>query len=48
MRDIRLWGISGYFGHIGLFRSGDSGNYKAFVKNGNEMVEIKPTIRLTW
>lgn len=41
MRDIRLWGISGYFGHIGLFRSGDSGNYKAFVKNGNEMVEIK-------
>lgn len=47
VRDIRLWGISGYFGHIGLFRSGDTGNYKAFVKNGNAMIEIK-TVNQTY
>lgn len=43
--DIRLWGISGLFGHIGLFRNGDVGNYIAFVKDGNSMLEIKTTTK---
>jgi len=39
--DVRLWGISGLFGHIGLFWSKNTGRYSAFVKDGNSMIEIK-------
>lgn len=39
--DIRLWGISGLFGHIGWFWSKGVGRYLAFVKDGNSMLEIK-------
>lgn len=41
MSDVRLWGISGLFGHIGLFWNSNIGKYYAFVKDGNSMLEIK-------
>ena len=41
MSDIRLWGISGLFGHIGLFWNKGIGKYSVFVKDGNSMLEIK-------
>lgn len=41
MSDVRLWGISGLFGHIGLFWNSKIGKYSAFVKDGNSMLEIK-------
>lgn len=40
MSDVRLWGISGLFGHIGLFWNMSTGKYCAFVKDGNSMLEI--------
>lgn len=39
--DVRLCGISGLFGHIGLFRNSKSGRYYACVNNGSAMLEIK-------
>lgn len=41
MYDIRLWGISGLFGHIGWFWSLGSGKYFALVKNGDNMFVIE-------
>lgn len=39
--DIRLLGISGLFGHVGLFWNKDSGKYIALVKDGKSTVEIR-------
>lgn len=39
--DIRLLGISGLFGHIGLFWNKNSGKYIALVKDGKSTVEIR-------
>lgn len=41
MYDIRLWGISGLFGHIGWFWNNRLGKYFALVKNGNDMFIIE-------
>lgn len=41
MFDLRLWGISGLFGHLGWFWNRNTGKYFAFVKDGNSMLEIK-------
>ena len=41
MFDVRLWGISGLFGHIGVFWNKSIGKYTAFVKDGSSMLEIK-------
>lgn len=41
MWDVRLWGISGLFGHFGWFWNQRSGNYFAIANNGNNLVEIK-------
>lgn len=43
MSDVRLFGISGLFGHIGLFWNSQVGRYHAFVNNGNSMLEIRTT-----
>lgn len=39
--DIRIWGISGLFGHIGWFWNKQTGRFFALVKNGNSMLFIK-------
>lgn len=39
--DIRLWGISGLFGHFGWFWNQRSGSYFAIANNGNNLIEIK-------
>lgn len=39
--DIRLWGISGLFGHIGLFWNHSIGSYIAYVKNGDSMIVLR-------
>lgn len=39
--DIRLWGISGLFGHIGWFWNKRTGRFFALVKDGNAMFSIK-------
>lgn len=41
MTDVRVCGISGLFGHLGLFWNKNGGIYRAYVKNGNNMIEIK-------
>ena len=41
MYDIRLFGIGGLFGYIGLFRGNDIGRYCAYVNNGNNAFYIK-------
>lgn len=41
MWDVRLWGISGLFGHFGWFWNQRNGNYFAIANNGNNLVEIK-------
>ncbi len=43
LRDIRVWGIGGLFGQIGLFWNSDVGRYWAYVNNGQNMIEIKTT-----
>lgn len=45
MADIRLWGISGLFGHIGLFSNYASGKYHAYAKDGNNLIAIETTKR---
>lgn len=42
-QDIRAWGISGLFGHIGWFWNKATGRYFALVKDGDSMLEIKTT-----
>lgn len=44
-QDIRLWGISGLFGHIGFFRSSELGRYVAYAKDGNTLLSIKTKVR---
>lgn len=39
--DIRLWGISGLFGHIGLFSNQAMGRYHAYAKDGNNLITIE-------
>lgn len=39
--DIRLWGISGLFGHIGWFWNKKLGKYFALVKNEKDMFIIQ-------
>ena len=39
--DIRIWVISGLFGHIGWFQNKQEGRYFALVKDGNSMLTIK-------
>ena len=39
--DIRIWGISGLFGHIGWFWNKQIGRFFALVKDGNSMLVIK-------
>ncbi len=39
--DIRIWGISGLFGHIGWFWNKQTGRFFALVKDGNSMLFIK-------
>lgn len=39
--DLRVWGISGLFGHLGYFWNKDTGRYLAYVKDGNSLLEIK-------
>ncbi len=41
LHDIRLWGISGLFGHIGLFGNRASGRYHAYIKNSKTLVFIE-------
>lgn len=43
LRDVRIWGIGGLFGHTGLFWNSDAGKYRAYVNNGRNMIEIKTT-----
>lgn len=43
MRDFRIFGASGFFGHRGLFWNKASGKYHAYVKNETCMIEIKTT-----
>ena len=38
--DLRLWGISFFFGHYGLFYNRSLGRYRAYVKNGDQMVVV--------
>ena len=38
--DLRVCGISGLFGHIGYFRHRTRGIYRAYVKDGDSMIEI--------
>lgn len=39
--DIRLFGISGVFGHTGLFYSSALGRYVAYAKDGDSLFSIK-------
>lgn len=39
--DIRIWGISGLFGHIGWFWNKRTGRFFALAKDGNAMFSIK-------
>lgn len=39
--DLRVWGISGLFGHLGYFWNKDTGRYMAYVKDGDSLLEIK-------
>lgn len=39
--DVRLCGISGLFGHSGLFWNRDTGRYIALVKDGTSMIRIR-------
>lgn len=43
LSDIRLCGIGGLFGHMGLFWNQRLGVYHACVNNGNRMLVIKTT-----
>lgn len=38
--DLRLWGISFFFGHYGLFYNRSLGRYRAYVKNGDQLVVV--------
>lgn len=40
MTDVRLCGISGLFGHIGLFYNKNIGRYYANAKDGNNLIAI--------
>jgi hypothetical protein len=39
--DIRIFGISGLFGHIGLFWNKRIGKFTVYATNGNSLVEIR-------
>lgn len=39
--DIRIWGISGLYGHIGIFSDKVIGRYHAYVKDGNNLITIE-------
>ncbi|MCD8317589.1 MAG: PH domain-containing protein [Paraprevotella sp.] len=41
LRDIKLWGISGLFGHFGWFWNPETGRYFAIANNGNTLIEIR-------
>ena len=44
--DLRLWGISFFFGHYGLFYNRSLGRYRAYVKNGDQMVVVHTPNRI--
>ena len=44
--DLRLWGISFFFGHYGLFYNRNLGRYRAYVKNGDQMVVVHTPNRI--
>ena len=44
--DLRLWGISFFFGHYGLFYNRSLGKYRAYVKNGDQMVVVHTPNRI--
>lgn len=39
--DIRLWGISGLYGHLGLFSNKTIGMYHAYAKDGSNLITIE-------
>ena len=44
--DLRLWGISFFFGHYGLFYNRKLGRYKAYVKDGDQMLVVHTENRI--
>ena len=44
--DLRLWGISFFFGHYGLFYNRSLGRYRAYVKNSDQMVVVHTPNRI--
>ena len=44
--DLRLWGISFFFGHYGLFYNRTLGKYRAYVKNSDQMLVVHTSNRI--
>lgn len=44
--DLRLWGISFFFGHYGLFYNRSIGRYHAYVKNGDQLLCVHTPDRI--